>query len=112
MDILSVLEQKVASLVKLIRDLQDKSEILQVERDALLTDVAVLSARNEELKLENAKLAEENAQLLAKLDGLEGSVFESHGHIVELNKEKVLTKMVVDDLIKSINDLVGNEIQQ
>ncbi len=55
-----------------------------------------------ELKTENAKLAEENAQLTAELSMLKSSLQDTL-------KEKELTRIVVDDLIKSIDSLVENQ---
>lgn len=55
-----------------------------------------------ELKTENAKLAEENAQLAAELLMLKSSLQDTL-------KEKELTRLVVDDLIKSIDSLVENQ---
>lgn len=55
-----------------------------------------------ELKTENAKLAEDNAQLAAELSMLKSSLQDTL-------KEKELTRIVVDDLIKSIDSLVENQ---
>ncbi len=62
-----------------------------------------------ELKTENAKLAEENAQLSAELVMLQNSLQEDVRRIDELKQEKELTRIVVDDLIKSIDSLVENQ---
>lgn len=112
MDALKVLEEKVVTLVALIKDLQSQKNGLQKKYDKLQDQSEMLAVKNEDLKAENAKLAEENAQLAAKLEGLEGSVIQGSEQIKELSKEKELTKVVVDDLIKSINDLVGSEKQR
>lgn len=61
-----------------------------------------------ELKTENAKLAEENAQLSAELVMLQNSLKDDTQRIDELKQEKELTRLVVDDLIKSIDSLVEN----
>lgn len=71
-------------------------EILQ----ALERKIAQLIALTHELKSTNARLAEENEQLLQKLTTIQSD---------ELNQERLRTKMFVDDLIKSIDSLVGNE---
>ena len=64
--------------------------------------LVVLAELVKELKTENAKLAEENAQLAAKLLMLQNSLQEN-------KQEKELTRLVVDDLIKSIDSLVENQ---
>jgi chromosome segregation ATPase len=112
MDALKVLEEKVTTLVALIKDLHSQNKNLQSTYEELKKQADTLDAFNEDLKAENAKLAQENGQLIAKLDGLEGSVAQGSEQIQVLSKEKELTKVVVDDLIKSINDLVGSEKQQ
>jgi hypothetical protein len=71
-------------------------EILQ----ALERKIVQLIALTNELKSNNARLAEENEQLLHKLTTIQSE---------ELNQERLRTKMFVDDLIKSIDSLVGNE---
>jgi len=78
MNILKVLEGKVAELVKKIK----------------------------ELEAANGKLIAENMQLTAKLETMENSMLSDIQRIEELDQEKALTKMVVDDLIKSIDSLV------
>ncbi len=112
MEELNKLEAKIKSLVALIKDLKSKNDKLESAQEKLFTKNEELSAKNKDLKSENAKLAKDNEQFIAKLEGLEGSVLDGSKQIEELNKEKVRTKMVVDDLIKSINDLVEVEKQQ
>lgn len=81
MEILAVLEEKIASLIELVK----------------------------ELKAENAKLAEDNAQLLAKIEMLESSLTNDVRRLEELNIEKALTKDAVNSLIISINELVETQ---
>ena len=80
---LSVLEKKVVSLIDIIR----------------------------QLKAENARLIEENVQLASKLTLMQGAVHEDAKRVEELDQEKALTKMIVDDLIKNIDSLVESENQ-
>lgn len=83
METLSVLEKKVVSLIDIIK----------------------------ELKAENARLIEENTQLAAKLSSVKKSMKDDAQRVEELDQEKALTKMVVDDLIKSIDTLIEGEKQ-
>ncbi len=83
METLSVLEKKVISLIDIIK----------------------------ELKAENARLVEENTQLAAQLSSMEKSVTVDAQRVEELDQEKALTKLVVDDLIKSIDTLIEGEKQ-
>lgn len=80
---LSILEKKVVSLIDIIK----------------------------QLKAENARLIEDNAQLASRLNILQGAVHEDAKRVEELDQEKALTKMVVDDLIKNIDSLVEGEKQ-
>lgn len=80
-NVLKMLEEKIASLVDLVK----------------------------ELKAENLRLIEENAQWQAKIKSLEKAVNTDIQRLEELNQEKALTKIVVDDLIKSIDSLVRSE---
>jgi regulator of replication initiation timing len=81
MNSLKLLEEKLTSLVEIVK----------------------------ELKTENAKLAEENAQLSAKLLMLESVNREDGSRLKELSKEQELARVAVDDLIKSIDSLVGSQ---
>jgi cell division septum initiation protein DivIVA len=84
MDLLNILEQKIVTLIDIIR----------------------------ELKTENTQLIDKNAQLTAKLGSIENSILSDTKRLEELDQEKALTKMVVDDLIKRIDSIMRNEEQQ
>lgn len=88
MEVLGVLEKKLADLVELAKRLKDKSEQLQEK---------------------NTALAQENVQLHERIETLETSLLNDKE---ELYQEKELTKLVVDGLIKSIDSLVENEHSQ
>lgn len=62
-----------------------------------------------QLKEENNKLAEENARFKEQNEALENSLLKNNKNIDDLNQEKTLTRMVVDDLIKNIDSLVSSE---
>ena len=78
---LSLLEEKVVRLVAMVKDLKKKSETLQAENESLKN------------------------QLL----NLESSLVEETKDLEELSQEKIMTKMVVDDLISSIDSLVDQK---
>jgi cell division protein FtsB len=88
MEGLQILEQKIAALIESKR--QD------------LTTIA-------ELKAENVRLAAENMSLKEQTDKIERSILSNHQGIESLNQERELTRMVVDDLIKSIDILVDTK---
>jgi regulator of replication initiation timing len=80
---LSVLEKKVVSLIEIIK----------------------------QLKAENARLTEENAQLADKITMMQTVAADEAKRADEFDQEKALTKMVVDDLIKNIDSLIEGETQ-
>ncbi len=54
----------------------------------------------------NSRLIEENRNLAARLESLENSLLKDSRTMEELNSERQLTKMAVDELIQSIDRLV------
>jgi FtsZ-binding cell division protein ZapB len=98
MDMLKVLEEKIASLITIVQELKLKNEALKSENEQVKIEFQAMQA-------EHARLVEENAQYVAKLDMFENSVLKGNERMEE-------TKVVVDDLIRSIDALVGNEHQQ
>ncbi len=84
MEVLNVLEKKIASLIELTRV----------------------------LKAEKLALAEENLVLKEKMERLETSLLTQEQDAQEHSQEIVLTKMMVDDLIKNIDQIINPEPQQ
>ena len=85
MEMLQRLEEKIASLLVLLKTLKTDNEDIKFE--------------NQELKTENAKLAEENGQLTSKVGVAEN----------QRTNQLEETRLMVDDLIKNIDTLVKNE---
>ncbi len=105
MDALRLLEEKISSLVTIIKELKKKNKQLSDE-------VHAISKEKSKLITENAKVAEENAQLLVKASSLEKKALEGNDQINELNQEKALTKIAVDDLLDrliSIDSLIEKQ---
>ncbi|KKP35418.1 MAG: hypothetical protein UR26_C0005G0032 [candidate division TM6 bacterium GW2011_GWF2_32_72] len=78
--------------------------------------VAGLIAIVKDLRLENIKLTEENVLLMEeintlteKLGKLEDSLLKGSADVRELSEEKVLAKRAMDELIRSIDSFVGSE---
>ena len=65
-----------------------------------------------QLKKEKARLVEDNVQLMMKIEMLENSLLADGERLDKLDQERVLTKTVVDDLIRSIDLLVEDETQR
>ncbi len=61
------------------------------------------------LKLSNQSLEEENQMLKHQLMRTESSLVAETKDLEELSQEKMMTKMIVDDLIKSIDSLVDQK---
>jgi FtsZ-binding cell division protein ZapB len=104
MEVLLMLEEKVKTLVATIKDLKNQLSALRSEYDSLKIEVV-------DLKAENAKLAEGNAQLTFQLNTIESSILKETSHVQELTEERSMTRLVLDDLIKSIDLIVENENQ-
>lgn len=98
MEPLRILEEKISSLIVAMKELKKANEALNAEANKA-------KAECKELKAENTKLLQENAQLAKKVQAMESSLLKGNEHIEE-------TKVVVDDLIKSIDALVRIEHQQ
>lgn len=98
MEPLRILEEKISSLITAMTALKKSNEALKAE-------AVKAKAELKELKNENTRLLQENALLTAQVNAMEGSVLKGNERIEE-------TKVVVDDLIRSIDALVRNEHQQ
>ena len=105
MESLVVLEKKLYQLLTLVQDFSQKNKDLVHENKSLKQTL-------EDLKFENARFAEENAQPAAQLKVIEDSLQKENTESAVLQQEKNLAKLVVDDLIKSIDALIEGEIQQ
>lgn len=90
MEALNVLEQKIACLI-----------------ESKKVDLALIK----DLKSTVSQLQAENKQIKDQLEKLENSLLVGHQDVEELHQERMLTKMVVDDLIKSIDLLVEHDSQ-
>lgn len=75
---LNVLEEKVVHLIEMIKALKD----------------------------ENQTLKQKNKDLHGQVRALEGSMVLETKNLEELSQEKVVTKMVVDNLLHSIDALI------
>lgn len=79
MEMLSALEKKVENLITLIKRLKD----------------------------EGSRLGQENQELREQVRQLEGSLLKEAKQVeIELTEERETTRQAVDDLIKSIDDLI------
>ncbi len=61
------------------------------------------------LKLSKQALEEENQQLKHQLMKTESSLVAETKDLEELSQEKMMTKMILDDLIRSIDSLVDQK---
>jgi cell division protein FtsB len=104
MEVVLVLEEKIKALIAVAKQLKDQHDALQSKYDLLKNE-------NDVLKAENDKLAEGNAQLTSQLQMIEKSMQKETGHVQELTEERSMTRLVLDDLIKSIDSIVEHENQ-
>src|SRR5687768_3781787 len=104
MEVILILEEKIKNLIALLKNTREECFNLQSKYDLLKNE-------NTELKTENDKLAEDNAQLIFQLNTIEKSILQETGHVQELTQERCMTRSALDDLIKSIDSIVENENQ-
>ena len=102
MEALMALEEKIKSLVLYAKGLNDQLQALKPENN-------LLKLENSELKAENAQLVESNAQLTIQLNTLKDSMLLETDQVHGLKEERLVTRSVLDDLIKSIDSIVENE---
>lgn len=87
METLHVLEQKMAQLVALVKELQEQ---------------------NKSLKDENTRLMHKSVDLSNELDEVKTSLLTGKE---EREEEKALTRMTVDEIIKNIDSLMSRQEQ-
>lgn len=63
----------------------------------------------QKIQLEKTALESENKELKKNVAALESVILKESKSVEALNEEKEMTKMVVDNLIKSIDSLVSSE---
>lgn len=73
----------------------DNFSLLEEKVNALIECLSAEKERNE-------KLVTEKQELLARLEAVETSLLKGSQSIEELNQERALTKMVVEELINNI----------
>lgn len=112
MEALSILENKISSLLELIKGLKAENGSLKKECEQLKTEGVQLTEERARLHDENAELHEHIEQLTSKLEAMEKSVFAHDKDVETLSQEKAETKLLIDDLIKDIDSLVKSENQQ
>lgn len=123
MEVLGVLEKKIASLLDFVNKLKAENELLRSSLEQKTSEYEKVQqqfiATQEQLsglQVEYARLVEEHtnqkdeiAALKGNLETYENSMLQTKTSIEEYHQEKALTKMLVDDLISSIDTLVEQE---
>lgn len=104
MEVVLLLEEKIKTLVGMINNMKNNYNELQSKYD-------LLQSENVQLQAANDKLTEDNAQLTVQLNTIEKSMLKETSHVEELSQERSMTRLVLDDLIKSIDSIVENENQ-
>ena len=80
------------------------------ERVVRLVDMVKASKlESQTYKQENQSLQEENQMLKHQLMRAESSLVTETKDLEELSQEKMMTKMILDDLIRSIDSLVDQK---
>lgn len=97
METLKVLEQKIVALAAIVKE-------MKIENSQLVSDKKKLESENKALSLEIVKLVAQLEEAHGQICTMENSLLKESEHN---SKEQQLTKSVVDELIKSIDFLVG-----
>ncbi len=87
METLQILEQKIAQLIALVKELYTQIKTL---------------------KTENTALMQSNVELAHELEDMKASLLTGQEILEE---EKALAKLAVDEIIKNIDSLVSNQDQ-
>lgn len=104
MEVVLLLEEKIKALIVIINNTKNDYNELQSKYD-------LLQDENVQLQAANDKLTEDNAQLTVQLNTIEKSILKETNQVQELSQERSMTRLVLDDLIKSIDSIVENENQ-
>lgn len=91
------------------KDANKKVATYSLNLTVLEEKVVLLVNTVKSLKQENADLKELNMLLQEQLKALEGSLVSETKDLEELSQEKIMTKMAVDDLLKSIDELIDQK---
>ena len=101
MEVLKVLEQKIVALAAIIKE-------MKVENAQLVSEKKDLESTHKALSLEIIKLNGELEDVQDQLRVMENSILKEYE---QNSKDQQLTKSAVDELIKSIEFLVGENQQ-
>jgi hypothetical protein len=104
MEVVQILEEKIKMLIAMVKSVKEQHDTLQSHYDVLRHELT-------QLKAENDRLSECNAQLVFQLDSVEKSILKETNNVQELSTERSITRSALDDLIKSIDSIVENENQ-
>lgn len=91
------------------KDQNRKTHAYSLNLTLLEEKVVILVNTVKSLKVENAELKETVMLLQDQLKAVEGSLVLETKDLEELSQEKMLTKMAVDDLLKSIDALIDQK---
>ena len=91
------------------KDKNKKAATYSLNLTLLEEKVVILVNTVKSLKLENFDLKEKNNFFQEQLRALEGSLVSETKDLEELSQEKIMTKMAVDDLLRSIDELIDQK---
>ncbi len=113
MEQFGILEKKLSLLIESKRS--DMLRIAELDQELVLVKEECfkmqeqLEHAGDDLRGEVGLLKEENQQLRLQAEKLEEALLARHQSLEGLSQERELTKMAVDDLIKSIDVLIEPE---
>jgi chromosome segregation ATPase len=109
MEQFSILEKKLMALIEIKKQDTQRITDLTLELERSRDERRSLEERSTVLQQELVNAHEEITLLRAQTEKLEEGLLARHQNIEGLHQERELTKMAVDDLIKSIDVLIEAE---
>lgn len=112
MEQFGALEKKLSLLIESKKSDMQQISKLSIDIENYKQECLILRDQLEQLNNDLSQLAavtEENIELRLQIEKLQETLLIRHQSIDGLNQERELTKMAVDDLIKSIDILIEPE---
>jgi chromosome segregation ATPase len=109
MEELGLLEKKLIHLLEYVQKLKTENALIVQERDAAKVELDALQADYAKLFEISNNQKDEITALKNTLDKIECSMLETTTNINRFQEKEALTKMLVDDLLNSIDSLVEPE---
>ena len=103
---LTEFEAKVVNLVQTVKDLRSESLSLKEKNTDLEVELFNKEEQVQEFQAEILSLKDKNKDLQGQIKVLESSLVSETKDLEELSQEKIMTRLVVENLLHSIDSLI------